>query len=530
MTAIYGFGRYIRFIARRERLIGLLWILCISVFSVAIAAAYPNIIPTTQEMYAMAQTMNTPATIAMMGPVYGMDALTTAIVMSQECLLWIALAAAVMNIFFIVRHTREDEELGRLEMLRSLPVGRLANPTAALVSAFAMNLIVSGLIALGLSAVNIPGTNLAGALVYGLSVGAVGFMFAGLTLLSVQLFTTPRGATALMLALLFVFYVMRASGDISGNALSYISPLGLCLKVYAFYDNNPLPILLLLTEGLVFGAIGLAICQSRDLGEGVIPARPGKKHASRFLLSPFGLAWRLKRNSLIAWSIAGFALGASYGSVIGEMERFVESNEMVKKLLEAIGAEHSMIDSFVAMIFMIMAILGTCSAITAVTKIRSEENRGRLEQIYSKSVSRTTMFASYIIIAIIQSLLVMLLSALGMYAASYSSGLLNLDLLIKAALCYVPALLAVAGATVLLVGLLPKLTALIWVLMTYSFVACYFGKLLEFPDWAAKLTPFGHIPQLPVQDFNAAPLIILTLTGSVLAIAGISAYRRRDIK
>jgi hypothetical protein len=39
---------------------------------------------------------------------------------------------------------------------------------------------------------------------------------------------------------------------------------------------------------------------------------------------PFGLAWRLQRTGLIAWAVALFILGISYGSVLGEIERFFE--------------------------------------------------------------------------------------------------------------------------------------------------------------------------------------------------------------
>ena len=46
--------------------------------------------------------------------------------------IWAAIFAALMAIFLVVRHTRADEEAGRLELVGSAAVGRLAALTAAL--------------------------------------------------------------------------------------------------------------------------------------------------------------------------------------------------------------------------------------------------------------------------------------------------------------------------------------------------------------------------------------------------------------
>lgn len=529
MNTVYGFGRISRFIIRRERVISTVWILCLAGSAVLFAALYPGLLPTKEEMLIMAQTMNTPAMIAMMGPVYGLDALTTAIVMSQECLLWFIVAAGVMNIFFINRYTRGDEELGRLEMFRSLPVGRLTNAVSALACAFVLNLTITCLTAAGLMALNIDGTTAAGAFAYGAAIGAGGFLFAGLTLLTAQMFSTSRGALGVSFAALGLFYAARASGDMADNALSYLSPLGLSLRVYAFYENNFWPVAVLLAETVLLTVVALALCTKRDMGEGIIPARSGKKEASRFLKSPLGLAWRLMRNTLIAWSVTALVLGAMYASVIGELDTFVNSNDMIKKMLEAAGAGNSMIDSFVAMIFSIMALLAAVPVINAAMKIQSEEKRGRMEQVYARSVSRIKMFGGYIFIALIQSVVFMLLLSLGLYGAGMSSGLLELDALLKAGLVYLPALWTVIGLSVFLVGWVPKLTPLIWVLFAYSFLMAYFGRLLDLPEWCAKITPFGHVPSLPVQELTIWPLIILTVLGAALTVLGLAGYRKRDI-
>lgn len=77
--------------------------------------------------------MRNPAVTAMFGHGYGLDNYTFGAIMAHQMLLFTALAVAIMSILTVIRHTRGDEDSGRIEMLRSLPVGRLSNLSATLV-------------------------------------------------------------------------------------------------------------------------------------------------------------------------------------------------------------------------------------------------------------------------------------------------------------------------------------------------------------------------------------------------------------
>ena len=88
MMALKGLARYMRFIAKRERIISPIWIVAMVGLTAGLVAMYPGIFPTEEAMLSMAQALNTPSMVALMGPVYGMDELSMAIVMAHECLLW----------------------------------------------------------------------------------------------------------------------------------------------------------------------------------------------------------------------------------------------------------------------------------------------------------------------------------------------------------------------------------------------------------------------------------------------------------
>jgi len=80
-----------------------------------------------------------------------------------------------------------------------------------------------------------------------------------------------------------------------------------------------------------------------------------------------------------------------------------------------------------------------------------------------------------------------------------------------------------------MVGAFPKLKSLVWILFGYSFIMFYFGRLFDIPETALKLSPFGNTPQLPVQEFSAAPLVVMCCISVALIVGGVVFFRKRDI-
>jgi ABC-2 type transport system permease protein len=537
MTQVKGFCLYSKFIFRRERITSLIWIAGMVLMNTVVALAFTRLFETDESIQQMVSTLSSPAMQAIVGPIYGpapsVDNIM--IVFAQEMLVFMMITSVIMNIFFINRHTRTDEELGRIEMIRSLPVGKLTVSVSALVFAFGLNAFISLLMAFGLLWANIAGTTVMGVFVYSFAIGIAGFLFACITLLTAQIFQDARSASTWAFMLLGVFYVVRAYADMSQNMIfNYISPLGLGLHVHAFHADRIWPLVILLIQSAIIAAAALLICSKRDLGEGIVPAKKGRKNASVFLQSPLGLAWRLTKNSIIVWIISMFCMGATYGAVLGDISGFVENNDMFSQLItggETGLTEKMMVDSFVGFMYIIMALLATVPVISIAGKIHSEEKRGRLEGIFARSVSRGSMYGSYILISVVGSGVFMICGSLGIYAAA--GDLTKMSDLIWAAAAYVPSLLVIMGIIVLLAGLLPKLTALVWGVFAYSFIAVYFGRILNLPELMVKITPYGIVPQytdIVNQEFDFMPFVILTAIAIVLTVSGIFAFSRRDIK
>lgn len=99
----------------------------------------------------------------------------------------------------------------------------------------------------------------------------------------------------------------------------------------------------------------------------------------------------------------------------------------------------------------------------------------------------------------------------------------------SAARVFYPAVLVMIGIIAFLNGFQPKLTYLIWNYFIYSFFVLYLGNLMQFPDRVGKLSPFGYVPQVPIEDATFMPLFLLSVVAAGLMIFSFVGFRKRDI-
>ncbi|MCL1823095.1 MAG: hypothetical protein FWG44_02730 [Oscillospiraceae bacterium] len=543
-------GKLVKFILRRERIISTVWILIIVLFSMVLAPGINTMFPDIETRNNFAATLENPIMIAMMGPVYGVGDYTAGAMYSGMMLLWIMMTAGIMNIFLVVRHTRADEEKGRAEVVRSLPTGRLANLNAAIISAVIINAVMAVLLGLGLAATGVESMDLGGSMLYGVLTGLAGLVFAAVAALFSQLSSYKGGATGLSFLTLGVFYMVRAAGDAQmpiNNALSCISPLGLAQRSEVYVQNYIYPVFILIAIIAVIIIIAFKLNSIRDIDQGFIPAKPGRKEAKKSLLSSFGLSVRLLKTSIIVWFIVMFALGASYGSILGEIDEFVGDSpeyltvigipeEIVEKMTDA-DKKEIISKYFGVFITSMMTLVGLIPVIIAAMKPRNEEKDNRAEHILARGISRTKYLFGYVLIAYISSIIMQCATAVGLYLSASSvageAGIpesFMLGSLLKSYLSYLPAMWVILGFTILVIGLLPKASGMIW--GYYGFV-CFMSFIGGFPDllpaWVAKISPMSYIAKVPLDDINFTNLALLTGLAAVLTALGFFHYRKRDL-
>lgn len=526
---VQGTSALMRFIVQRDRLRLPLWLLSFVAMSCIIAFAFTGLYQNDAERQAMAETMRNPAMTAMVGPGYGLDNYTIGAMLSHEMLLMTAVVVGLMNILLLSRHTRADEEDGRLEMIRSLPVGRLSNLLSVLLVLFGVNVLLAVLTAVFLIALNIDSIDARGSFVYGFALGSAGMVFAAIAAVFAQLSQSSRGTVGFSIAALLLAYMIRAIGDLSGGILSLFSPLGWILRTEAYVNNYWWPIFLTAGAALVLSSIALYLNSVRDIGSGFLPVRAGRPHASKGLANPFGLAFRLQRTGLIAWAAGLMLISASYGSVLGDMESFFEDIDLMQQLIVQ-QSGFSITEQFIPVLMSVMAILGTIPVLMAVLKVKGEETNGRLEHILSKAVSKNGLLGSYVLLAVLASFVILGLAGLGLGGVGIAviEEDLQLTMFLKAAMAYLPAAWMMVGIAVLLLGWAPRFTGFMWLYIAFSFIVIYFGGLFQFPDWVQRLTPFGYVAKVPIENVDYGVLAALTAAAAVLLIIGFMGFNRRD--
>lgn len=525
-----GTASLTRFILRRDRVRLILWIVLLSFFCVGLVPVFSEVIFKGAEKTAIIEMMKNPAIIAMIGPMYGEANYTIGAAYANYMLVFSVMIAGAMNIFLISRHTRADEEMGRLEVIRSLPVGRLSNLASALVTALIANTFLTLLTTLGLYLFRAEGMDLLGCFVFGASLGVIGLFFAALTAVFCQLTANNRTAMGLSFLSLFLLYMMRAVGDTGNETLSLISPLGLVLRTQNFVENKfwPLIVIKLISFGLIL--LAFVLSWSRDLGSGLLPQKAGKKHASGLLSSPTGLALRLIRTAMIIWIITVFSFAAMYGSVFGDLEGYIKASDMLRAIFSLDGGS-SLTLQFVVLLVAIMAMISTIPLLNFTLRVVGEEKDGVAEHILSKAVSRPKQMMAYLLPTLVLSVILQLLSAYGFWVVGSSvlEATPPLETFINASLLYLPAMWLLVGIATLLIGYLPRKTFLAYLYLAYIFFSIYFGRLMDLPDWVKKLSPFGYIPQYPLEEISVLPLVLLVAVSIALMILGTRAYRNRDM-
>ena len=528
-----GTGTLVRFMLRRDRVRLPVWILAIVLFTMASVVALPDLYPTTEDRQARAVLMENPGTRAVSGPGYGLDDYTFGAMLSHEYLSWVVIFVALMSLLAVVRHTRNEEETGRAELVRSSLVGRHATITAALLVAVGANVVLGLLMALGLGSLALESVGWGSSVLFGAATASVGLVFAGFGAVTAQVNESARGASGFAGAVFALAYLFRAAGDmtqVGGGLLSWLSPVGWAQQTRAYVDDRWWPLLLSAGLTVVLAAVAFWLSTRRDVGAGLMEARPGSPNASKTLSGRFGLAWRLHRSSVIWWSLSVFLFALGYGTLATEIERFVSELSVLQEAIAEIGG--TVIDAWLSVIVLVFAVVAAVFAVLAALRARSEENSGRAEPVLSTAVSKPSWLSSHLAVALIGSALLMSLTGLGL-GISASQALGDSEMLwrvLGASLAHIPAIWLVAGIAVALFGLMPRATVLVWVVIAYVGVVGWLGALLRFPDWAINLSPLGHTPLLPAEDMVWTPLVVLTVAAAALILVGLAGFRRRDLQ
>ena len=527
MKTLAGTGTMMRFILRRDRIVIPLYVLVFAAFVASQALGSRELYDTRAEREVYAATAgNNPALIALTGPAYAVD--TVGGDTAWQVGGFGGAVVALVSMILVGRHTRAEEQTGRSELLRASVLGRHAHPTAALIVVLGANVLLAAATAFTLIGLDLP---TAGSVAFGISMGAVGVVFAAVGVLAAQITAYASTAYGIGGGVLGAAYLLRAAGDVGDGTLSWLSPVGWAQRMRPFADERWWPLLLFLGATVVLLTTGFALMGRRDEGAGLVATSPGPPVASAGLARPSGFALRLRRGLLIGWILGMFAGGLAIGSMGGDVGDLVGDSDLAENLVGRTGGA-GLTDSFFASILLIMAMIGSVYAVQSALRMRSEEQGGRVEPLLATAISRWRWAGAQVLVTLAGAALVLAACGLGV-GVSHAIGSDEpgeLPRLLGAQLASLPAVWVIAGIAVALFGLVPRAASLAWVALGGCFFLGLLGPILDLPDWTMDLSPFDHVPKVPSADLKTAPLIWLTATAAVLVAIGLAGFRRRDVE
>lgn len=523
-----GTTSLLRLALRRDRILAPAWISVLVLLAVASAQAVKDLYPTLASRIEAAGAVNSSAAlVAMFGRIY--DPTSLGAIAMVKMTAFGGAGVAVIAGMITVRHSRTEEETGRLELLRGTVVGRRAPLAAALTVAAVNSVTIGAVTALGLAASGLP---VDGSFAFGAAWAGAGLAFAGVGAIAAQLARTSRGATGLTVGMLGLAYVLRGIGDTSDQLswLSWVSPLGWVHSVRAFAGNR-WPILALLVGFAVStSVVACAIASRRDLGAGVFADRPGPARAPGWLSSTIGLAWRLERGALTAWTVAFAILGLVVGGVAGDVGSFLNTRSG-QDTLRRLGGEKNLVDAYLAAELGVVGVVIAAYGVHAALRLRTEEDSRRAEEVLATGVGRVQWAGSHLLVAVAGTSCLALTVGLsaGAARAVQSGHLSDLFEIVAGALVQLPAVWLVISVVAAAYGIGSRAASAGWGVLVVFLMLSEIGALLDLPKWVIELSPFAHVPKLPGTTITAVPLLALLGISAVLVAAGLSGFRRRDL-
>ncbi|MFE3583522.1 ABC transporter permease [Streptomyces vinaceus] len=516
-----GTGTLLRLALRRDRVMMPVWIMVVAMLVLSLPASLESVYGTAAERARLLTTMSANGSLrALYGPAFGdsVGALT-----AWRGGIFAGVLAGVMSLVIVVRHTREEEETGRQEMLSAAMVGHRAPLTAALLAALAANGLAALLVTAGLA-----GRGAGGAAALGLGIGATGMLFAALAAIAAQLTESARLAKGLAGALIGAAFVLRAAGDAGSaggaSAMTWVSPLGWLEHVRAFAGERWWVFGLFAAAVAVQVAAAYALAGRRDVGMGFLPARPGPARGR--LGSAGALAWRLQRGGLLGWSLAFLAAGVVFGGMTDGATQLVGDNERTREIIERMGGQSGIADAFLATMAGMLGMIAALYIVSAVLRLSGEESGQRAEPLLANAVGRLRWAGGHMAVAFGGSALILLLAGLGL-GIGHGRGVAAA---VGATLAQLPAVWVIGALAALLHGAAPRYAVAAWAVAGGALTLGWIGPALNLPQAVLNLSPFAHLPKLPgAEALSWTPLLLLTALAAALLAAGLAALRRRDL-
>lgn len=505
---------------RRDRVRLSIWVAILTLMMVYAPNAVKLAYPEEPQRLARVNLLKTPAGMMLGGPMFGGNETNLGAMMANELMLTLIVAASILAITTVIRHTRAEEENGIAELVSSSVVGRYARTYAALILVGGVNAVLAVTMTLAMAS---TGFALVDTAAMSLGITGAGMVFGAIAAVTAQLWRQARTATGAAMATLAVAALVRGVGDVinnSGSALSWFSPIAWAQQMRAFVDLRWWPFAMLVALTIALMALAAGLESSRQYDAGVIPST-GEKPNARSISGVFGLHLALQRGQTIGWTVGLFLGGLAFGSMTNSLLDAAKDNPLLARMLTAQGT-----DAVYMTMTQFLAAAATAYVVSGVLRVYSDEQSGLGEAVLAGAVSRWRWLLSAVAAALVGSAVLMFFAGLG---NGLGAGLTlgepaTIARLTLAGLAQVPAMAVIAGIAALAVSVRHGWIA--WLAVTFVVTSLYLGALLRLPRWLIDLSPVGRTTA--PTDYPVIAMTVMVVIAAALTLAAGWIYRVRD--
>ena len=519
-SPLTGVGAMLVLAARRDRIRLSVWVGVLTFMLLYTPFALKLAYPTAAERASRVELMKTPAGIMLAGPMFGKNETDLGVMIANELTLSLMVAASIMAILTVIRHTRAEEESGAAELVMSSVVARPARTVAALALVGIVNAVLFVTLTLATAA---SGLDVLDSAAMALGITGVSMVFGAVAAVSAQLWRQARTASGAAMAALATAVVVRGVGDVvnhSGSALSWLSPIAWAQQMRPFVELRWWPLGLLALAATVCISAAFALEGRRQYDAGTLRSRGDRRNAPR-VRGVLGLHLTLQRGQLISWAIALFLSGLTFGSMATALKDAARSNELLARVMatQGVNGTYTVMTQF-------LAAATSAFVVAGVLRLAADEQSGLAELVLAGSVSRPRWLVSAVLATLGGTAVLLGCAGLGngLGTALATKEFRNIALLTGAGLAHLPAMAVMAGFAAVAVAV--RRSWIGWTAVTFVVASLYLGALLRLPQWLLDASPV--LRTTTPSRFPALTLAVLTVLAVVLSAGAAVIYRRRD--
>ena len=448
---------------------------------------------------------------------------------------FLIVCTALMAILLTCRVLRADEDEGLVEVLRATGAGRSVPflvPVALIwVVVVALSAGVGGI--LTWQTESIEELTVRGAWALAGTICVTGWAFSAMAAVACQLGRQVGQARGLSMLVLALAFTMRVSADqisdgTDSDWLRWLTPLGWRDLVRPYTDDRFGVLAVCCTVAIAVMLSAVVLAARREYLDGYLPDRSSSRRRWR-IRGHMDLLARLSRRGVLGWALASTGLAALYGSVSGSVNDLLAPDSPTASYVGKM-ASGSAVEQFMSLLTVVTVLLVTVAAVRRMNRLAGLEHAGLVEVELATGVSRSRLFLSQVLSALLESIVLLLVSAT-VLAATTATQLTDDHAVARSfvfTVSQLPGMVAAVGIAAALVGMAPKLTGMSWAVVAWSAFAQFFGGLVELKDWTKDLSVLGHHLDI-VGSPDWKPLAVQTAVGIVGVAIGVVAYTRRDL-